>query len=1086
MLADLAETQLSAGDTAAAEETVEELALRAEAAGDAAMRALATAYACQLAILTGAGHVHETIDLATEAAEVLAVAGLGAAEAKAHHVAAQAHTLLGEIAAAETALDRALGAARRARDRRRVTAVLSGAPRAALWGPSPIVRASGRCLDIVRILRMTPGNRHVEASALRCQAVLEAMRGRAEAAREILATCRATLEELGMPLELDELATYAGIVELLAGDATAAERHLRRAYEGFGALRVDSGAAQASALLARALIEQGRFHDAEERTRLSERYGSEDLKTAIAWRGARAEVLSRRGEHDAAEAVAREAVELAEPTDALADKADALMALATVLRAAGKDPEFREAATRAHALYVAKDHSVGAMRVRVALGGRPAAAGAANAELGGRPVERLWGAYCLAFNARDWEAMGTLLTDDVVLVDHRVVGWEELVGAEALLDQQRSAAASSPGGTLRIESVLDADDDLAAVVCALHARAHGGGAPIEVRLGVVTRLHEGRVDRIELFGADDRASMQRRLAELREGRAGLSALWERYIACVAARDWDGLRRIYADDHVLVDHRQVGWGEMLGAEAAIEVHRAAVQIAPDLTVNAEVLAGEEREGAMVVRLAMRGTPATGGEAESVMVSVVAIAGGRALRNEFFDPEDEARWRARYEELRAGSVRRRPVPAIVRERVERWARIASDGTLDEIDPSPDYVYVDHRRQGSEGASGAGAEVELLRAVHDAAGSVTFRPDLLAGLSDGTVDAGVARFLLTGESGVGGGRFEVSYISVTVFRDGRTVRAEVYEPDDEEGALRRFDEICAELFGGISLSPHAREPIDPAAVAPSVAWARALNAGDVDAVAATWAEDVVRVDRRPMAGEGLVGREALVADLRTMLETAPDLRTTGQVLCAAAEGDRHVAAMTNTFSGTSSWGTTGLVGTGTIAVGHGGRTELVELFADDDVDGLLARFDELCAPLAMSWLAALNSRDPDRIRALLAEDFQLLDRRPIGWDTLRTRELMVDRAMDLTLSAADTAWSGEVVAAERRGERVVEKVRVVVGGTTDGARWEMTFWSLGIIESGVRVRMEIFAIEDEADVDRAFAALVAEGAGTPAPQA
>ena len=114
--------------------------------------------------------------------------------------------------------------------------MLAGAPRAALWGPSPIVRASGRCLDVVRILRMTPGNRHVEAAALRCQAVLEAMRGRADAARQILDGCRATLEELGLGFELHELEVHAGIVELLAGDPAAAEaapagrvRGLRRA-----------------------------------------------------------------------------------------------------------------------------------------------------------------------------------------------------------------------------------------------------------------------------------------------------------------------------------------------------------------------------------------------------------------------------------------------------------------------------------------------------------------------------------------------------------------------------------------------------------------------------------------------------------------------------------------------------------------------------------------------------------------------------------------------------------------------------------------------------------------------------------------
>ena len=227
-----------------------------------------------------------------------------------------------------------------------MTAVLSGAPRAALWGPSPVVRASGRCLDIVRIVRMTPGNRHVEAMALRCQAVLEAMRDRADAGRAILADGRAALEELGLAFELHELDTYAGTVELLAGEPAAAEEHLRAARDGFAALGVDTGAAQAAALLARAVLQQGRDDEALELTAFAERRGGEDLKTAIAWRGVRAEALAGRGELEAAERLARQAVALAEPTDALADKADALMALASVLRTAGRTEEARRGGRR--------------------------------------------------------------------------------------------------------------------------------------------------------------------------------------------------------------------------------------------------------------------------------------------------------------------------------------------------------------------------------------------------------------------------------------------------------------------------------------------------------------------------------------------------------------------------------------------------------------------------------------------------------------------------------------------------------------------------------------------------------------------
>src|SRR5204862_420060 len=84
---------------------------------------------------------------------VLAALDDAAGEAKAHAVHATALVRLGAIGASEAALDRALAAARRAGDRRRANAVLAGAPPAALWGPSPVSRARGRCLDVGRGVR---------------------------------------------------------------------------------------------------------------------------------------------------------------------------------------------------------------------------------------------------------------------------------------------------------------------------------------------------------------------------------------------------------------------------------------------------------------------------------------------------------------------------------------------------------------------------------------------------------------------------------------------------------------------------------------------------------------------------------------------------------------------------------------------------------------------------------------------------------------------------------------------------------------------------------------------------------------------
>ena len=68
----------------------------------------------------------------------------------------------------------------------------------------------------------------------------------------------------------------------------------------------------------------------------SEALAGQNLKTAIAWRIARAEVLAARGELDAGTALAAEAVEIAAATDLVLDHADACVVLADLLRALGR------------------------------------------------------------------------------------------------------------------------------------------------------------------------------------------------------------------------------------------------------------------------------------------------------------------------------------------------------------------------------------------------------------------------------------------------------------------------------------------------------------------------------------------------------------------------------------------------------------------------------------------------------------------------------------------------------------------------------------------------------------------------------
>ena len=208
---------------------------------------------------------------------------------------------LGRIGECEAELDLALGAARTAGDRRRTVAVLGAAPLAALWGPSPVARAGGRCLDVLRLLRITTSSPAVEATSIRCQGLLEALRGRFDSAHEKFEASRTTARDLGLRQGLYETELFEGFVELLADDPVAAEPHLRLARDGLGALGIGADAGQAAALLARSLLRQGRIDEADELATAALATAGENLQTAVASRAVLGEIRAVQGRAEEAE-----------------------------------------------------------------------------------------------------------------------------------------------------------------------------------------------------------------------------------------------------------------------------------------------------------------------------------------------------------------------------------------------------------------------------------------------------------------------------------------------------------------------------------------------------------------------------------------------------------------------------------------------------------------------------------------------------------------------------------------------------------------------------------------------------------------
>ncbi len=237
--------------------------------------------------------------------------------------------------------------------------------RAAAIGPMPVDQAVARCEAIIS---ESPGDPVTEAVAANALAYLNAMAGRFAEARELSARSREILEDLGLTLTLPTLDAWAGQVEMLAGDAAAAERLWRRAYQALEGLGEKGNLSTVAAFLAEAVYAQGRDDEAAELTGISESLMSrDDVTSYISWRSVRAKVAARRREGDLGEALAREAVSAARESDWPHLRGAACEALAEVLAATGRKKEARKAAKQALALYEAKGSVAAADRLRARL-----------------------------------------------------------------------------------------------------------------------------------------------------------------------------------------------------------------------------------------------------------------------------------------------------------------------------------------------------------------------------------------------------------------------------------------------------------------------------------------------------------------------------------------------------------------------------------------------------------------------------------------------------------------------------------------------------------------------------------------------
>jgi class 3 adenylate cyclase/tetratricopeptide (TPR) repeat protein len=355
---DLGEALMQLGEFEQAESLLEDAVATAELAGEPALAA--NARLVRLFVLLLSGETEGWTEKATRAAEeaiVLCEAeGDEVGLARAWRLTAWNSLNAGRFETSAASLKRAIEHARRAGDVRQERRASTQYAQTAVYGPLPVDECIASCEEIAA---RVAGDRQAEAAVDCVLGQLEAMRGRFEHARDLCTRALALFEELGLVVDAGAVALSAGRVELLAGDAVAAEAALRRGYEYFAGVGERYVQSSLAGLLAEAVFIQGRWDDAETFARETEDLAAaDDVDAQMLWRLQRARVSAVRGEVADAERLAREALELLEPTDDVVSKVAALATLASIVRLAGNGDEADGLLARAGEMANAKGSSI--------------------------------------------------------------------------------------------------------------------------------------------------------------------------------------------------------------------------------------------------------------------------------------------------------------------------------------------------------------------------------------------------------------------------------------------------------------------------------------------------------------------------------------------------------------------------------------------------------------------------------------------------------------------------------------------------------------------------------------------------------
>ncbi len=262
---------------------------------------------------------------------------------KAWWLLSESHVIGGRWRERSDALERAILHARKLPDLGQLGVLVVLYAQALYYGPTPVSEGVRRCTEL---LAEAPGSPTFEAGIATTLAGLRAMEGRFAEARRLYADSIAVYEKFGLRFRRAARAIVGAQIETFAGDLAAAEQELRVGYSMLEEMGESGVRSVLAGLLADVLSAQGQDLEAERFVDITKETAAEtDVMPQVLWRRSFARTTARRGDTTAAEELARSAVALAENTDFLDLRASSLVALAEVLRHAGKERKRRRAWT---------------------------------------------------------------------------------------------------------------------------------------------------------------------------------------------------------------------------------------------------------------------------------------------------------------------------------------------------------------------------------------------------------------------------------------------------------------------------------------------------------------------------------------------------------------------------------------------------------------------------------------------------------------------------------------------------------------------------------------------------------------------